>query len=42
MFLMHHSEESVNFLDYIVIKNETWVFHHTPERKHQLSEWHHT
>jgi len=42
MFLMCHSEESVKFLDSIVTGDETWVFHHTPESKQQLTEWHHT
>jgi len=42
MFLMCHSEESVNLLDSIVIGDEMWVFHHTPESKQQLLEWRHT
>jgi len=42
MFLMCHSEESVNLLDSIVIGDETLVFHYTPESKQQSIEWHHT
>jgi hypothetical protein len=34
--------EGDEFLDSIVTGDETWVFHHTPESKQQLMEWHHT
>ena len=30
-FLMHYVQEGDEFLDSIVIGDETWVFHHTPE-----------
>ena len=41
MFFMCFSE-SGDFLDSIVTGDETWVFHHTSENKHQLMEWRHT
>jgi hypothetical protein len=41
-FLMHHTQEGDEFLDSIVARDETWVFHHTPESKQQLLQWHHT
>jgi hypothetical protein len=41
-FLTHYAQEGDEFLDCIVTGDETWVFHHTPESKHQSLQWHHT
>jgi len=40
-FVMRYMEGD-EFLDSIVIGDEMWVFHHTPESKQQLLEWRHT
>jgi hypothetical protein len=34
-FLMRYTQEGDEFLDTIVIGDESWVFHHTPELKQQ-------
>jgi hypothetical protein len=41
-FLTCYSEKGDDFLDTIVIGDETWVFHHTPQSKQQSMEWRHT
>jgi histone-lysine N-methyltransferase SETMAR len=41
-FLARYEEQGDDFLDCIVTGDETWLFHHTPETKHQLMQWHHT
>jgi hypothetical protein len=40
-FLMHYAQEGDEFLDSIVIVDETWVFHHTAEPKQQSLQWRH-
>ena len=41
-FLMCYAQEGDEFLDSIVIGDETWGFHHTPESKQQSLQWCHT
>jgi hypothetical protein len=41
-FLAHYEDQSDDFLDCIVMGEETWVYHHTPENKQHLVQWHHT
>jgi predicted phosphohydrolase len=40
-FLERYRRDGDKFLDYIVIGDETWVSHFTPESKRQSIEWHH-
>jgi hypothetical protein len=35
-------ENPTDFLDCIVMGDETWVSHHTPENKRQSVQWRHT
>jgi hypothetical protein len=35
-------QNPADFLDCIVMGDETWVSHHTPENKRQSMQWHHT
>jgi len=41
-FLQRYADESDNFLDSIVIVDETWAFHFTTETKQQSREWRHS
>jgi hypothetical protein len=41
-FLTRYAQEGDDFPDSVVIEDETWDFHHTPESKQQLLQWRHT
>jgi len=41
-FLQRYADENDNFLDSIVMGDETWAFHFTPETKQQSREWRHS
>jgi hypothetical protein len=38
-FLTRYAQERDEFLDSIVIGDETWVSHHTPDSKQQSLQW---
>ena len=41
LFVARYEEQGEDFLDCIVTRDETSVFHHTPENKLQSVQWRH-
>ncbi|GFV48699.1 uncharacterized protein TNCV_3059991 [Trichonephila clavipes] len=41
-FLIRYAEAGDEFLDHIVIGDETWVYYHAPESKQQSMQWRHS
>jgi hypothetical protein len=39
LFLEHYHRESDEFLDHIIIGDETWTSHYAPVSKQQSQEW---